>query len=204
MENPLPSKYLQQAVEQMASLPSVGKRTALRLVLHMLKWDASQVKEFGDTFSHLHERIAYCKKCHNISDTEICSICANPKRNENLICIVESVQDVLAVEATLQYNGVYHVLGGVIAPLEGIGPGDLTIELLMERLATQDITEVIIALNGNMEGETTAYYLYKRIKEYCDNVSTLARGIGFSDELEFTDEVSLGKSIINRTPFEKA
>lgn len=198
----IPSKTVAKAVEQLSSLPSIGGKTALRLVLKMLRWDKEQIEAFGQAFIDLSNNISYCENCYNLSDSKICDICANPRRNAEQLCIVESVKDVLAIEATQQYKGHYFVLGGLIAPLEGIGPGDLNIEALLEKLENKTVSEVILALNSNMEGETTSYYLHKKLKERCSDISTLARGISFGDELEFADEISLGKSILNRTPYQ--
>ena len=203
-EDGIPSRYVSQAVQQLSSLPSVGKKTALRLVLKMIKWDKKEIEAFGQAFIDLAGGISYCENCYNLSDTKVCDICLNPRRDEQVICVVESVKDVMAIENTMQYKGHYHVLGGLISPLDGIGPGDLNIDLLLARIDKVEAKEVILALNANMEGDTTAYYLHKKLKEKCAEISTLARGISFGDDLEFADEISLGRSIQSRTPFKNS
>jgi recombination protein RecR len=196
-----PSKLLENAVNEFASLPGIGRKTAFRLVMNLLRRNADEVKKFGETLIKLHEEIHYCKICHNISDTEICNICSDKNRDNTLICVVESIQDVLAIENTRQYKGVYHVLGGIISPVDGVGPADLRIDSLEEKLKRGGISEVIFALSTTMEGDTTNYYLYKRLNKYNIQLSTLARGVAIGDELEYTDEITLGRSIMNRTPF---
>ncbi|MES2628315.1 MAG: recombination mediator RecR [Bacteroidota bacterium] len=196
------SKLIRDAAEQLGSLPGVGKKTALRLVLHLLKRSDEEVEQFAHAFIRMKKQIKNCKRCNNLSDTELCEICSNPRRSNGLICVVETVKDVLAIESTQQYFGSYHVLGGVISPMEGIGPGDLSIGLLIERCTTENPTEIILALNSTMEGDTTNFYLYKKLSPLGVKISTLARGLAFGDELEYADELTLGKSIINRTPFE--
>jgi recombination protein RecR len=196
-----PSKLLENAVNEFASLPGIGRKTAFRLVMNLLRRNADEVKKFGETLIKLHEEIHYCKICHNISDTEICNICSDKNRDSTLICVVESIQDVLAIENTRQYKGVYHVLGGIISPVDGVGPADLKIDSLEEKVRTGGVTEVIFALSTTMEGDTTNYYLYKRLNKYNVRLSTLARGVAIGDELEYTDEITLGRSIMNRTPF---
>ena len=200
----LPSKYLENAVDAFASLPGIGKRTALRLTLHLLKKDKGQVLKFSDTFKDLILEVKSCKKCHNLSDQEICSICQSPKRDTSLICVVEDIRDILAIESTQQYKGIYHVLGGLISPMDGVGPNDLTITHLEARVKSEQVTEVILALSATMEGDTTNFYLYRKLNSLEVKISTIARGIGIGDELEYTDEITLGKSILNRLPFENS
>ena len=196
-----PSKLLENAVNEFASLPGIGRKTALRLVMNLLRRDSDEVRRFGESLIKLHEEIHYCKICHNISDTEICNICNDKNRDKTLICVVESIQDVLAVENTRQFKGLYHVLGGIISPIDGIGPADLKIDSLEEKVKSGGINEVILALSTTMEGDTTNYYLYKRLSKYSIQLTTLARGVAIGDELEYTDEITLGRSIMNRTPF---
>ena len=196
-----PSKLLENAVNEFASLPGVGRKTAFRLVMNLLRRDSDEVRRFCESLIKLHEEIHYCKICHNISDTEICNICNDKNRDKTLICVVESIQDVLAVENTRQFKGLYHVLGGIISPIDGIGPADLKIDSLEEKVRSGGINEVILALSTTMEGDTTNYYLYKRLIKYNVQLSTLARGVAIGDELEYTDEITLGRSIMNRTPF---
>lgn len=198
-----PSKLLENAINELAKLPGVGKKTALRLVLHMLKWSNEEVEQFGNSFITLKNEVKRCKVCHNISDNETCDICSNTSRDNGIICVVENIRDVMSIEHTNQFNGLYHVLGGLISPMDGIGPADLTIASLIERISTEDIREVVLALSTNMEGETTNFYIYRKIKDFPISISTIARGVGFGDELEYTDEITLGRSIKNRTPFEK-
>lgn len=198
----LPSKLLEEAVEQFASLPGIGKRTALRLALHLLNRSDEDVERFANAFTSMKESVQFCKTCFNISDAEQCSICSNPKRDEQLICVVEDIRDILAIENTQQYFGSYHVLGGVISPIDGVGPNDLHIEPLLNRIREHEATEVILALSTTMEGDTTNFYLYKKLDPMGIKVSTLARGVAIGDELEYADEVTLGRSILNRTPYE--
>jgi recombination protein RecR len=198
----LPSKLLDAAVNELASLPGIGRKTALRLALHILKQPTDQVERFGKALITLRNEVKECNVCYNISDNDVCEICSNPKRSDNVVCVVESIKDIMSIEATLQYNGLYHVLGGIISPIEGISPSDLNITSLVNRVATGNIKEIIIALSTTMEGETTAYYLFKKLTPYLVQISALARGVGFGDELEHTDEITLGRSIKNRTPFE--
>jgi recombination protein RecR len=198
-----PSKLLENAINELAKLPGVGKKTALRLVLHMLKWSNEEVEQFGSSFITLKNEVKRCKVCHNISDNETCDICSNTSRDNGIICVVENIRDVMSIEHTHQFNGLYHVLGGLISPMDGIGPADLTISSLIERISTEEIKEVILALSTNMEGETTNFYIYRKIKDFPISISTIARGVGFGDELEYTDEITLGRSIKNRMPFEK-
>ena len=197
-----PSKLLEQAVREFASLPGIGSKTALRLVLHLLKQEPEEVESFGNAMIELKRNIHHCRICMNISDTEICQICSNPGRDGKLICVVENIRDVMSIENTNQYNGLYHVLGGIISPIDGIGPADLTIDSLEQRVRDNDIDEVILALSTTMEGDTTNFYIYKRLKSYPVRLSTLARGVAIGDELEYADEVTLGRSIVDRTPFE--
>lgn len=196
------SKLLSNAVEQFATLPGIGKRTAMRLSLFLLKLEKDEVKRFAEAFTALREQINYCNKCYNISEEEVCSICRNPNRDENIICVVEDIRDVIAIENTGQYRGTYHVLGGKISPMDGIGPSDLKIEELVERVSECSPSEVIMALSTTMEGDTTNFYLYKRLKDYDIEISTIARGVSVGDELEFADELTLGRSLVNRVLYE--
>ena len=197
------SKLLEEAVEEFATLPGIGRKTALRLVLHLLKQDDRDVEHFGRTILRLKEEIVTCRVCHNISDSEVCPICSDPYRDKHTICVVESIRDVMSVENTQQYAGVYHVLGGIISPMDGIGPADLTIQSLEEKVKSGDCKEVILALSTTMEGDTTNFYIYRRLHEYPVTISTLARGVAIGDDLEYADEVTLGRSLINRTSFEE-
>ncbi|MFO7873706.1 MAG: recombination mediator RecR [Bacteroidales bacterium] len=202
MEN-FSSKFLQNAVEAFSRLPGIGNKTALRLVLHMLKQDQESVRQFTDALLQLHEKVEYCRECHNISDNPVCDICSSPRRDASLICVVEDIRDVIAIENTGQYHGKYHVLGGIISPMEGIGPGDLTIDALEERIRdNDDIKEVILALRTTMEGDTTNFYLYKKLKPLNVDLSIIARGIAIGDELTYADEITLGRSILQRTAYE--
>lgn len=196
-----PSKVLERAVDEMSNLPGVGKRTALRLVLHMLHRPAMQTENLAEALKHLVLDIQYCQKCHTISDSDLCQICINPHRDSSLICVVEDVRDVMAIENTGQYRGVYHVLGGRISPMDGIGPDQLQIKSLVERVKEEEISELIFALSSTMEGDTTAFYLYKVIKEANLKFSTIARGIGIGDELEYADEATLVRSLQHRVPY---
>jgi recombination protein RecR len=195
------SKLLADAVTEFSKLPGIGKKTALRLVLHLLNLDLSQVENFGNSIIKLKKEIKICKICNNLSDNEICDICSNNHRKPEIVCIVESVKDILAIEKTMQYQGLYHVLGGVISPIDGISPSDLNIISLEQRIQSSEIKEVIFALNTTMEGETTSYYIFNRIKKYNIEISTIARGVGFGDELEYTDEITLGRAITNRNKY---
>ena len=201
--NELPSILLNTAVDEFAKLPGVGRKTALRLVLHLVKQPADEVEKFGNAFIRLRNEIKHCKICNNLSDNDICEICSNPRRNQRLICVVESIRDVLSIERTQQFNGLYHVLGGIISPMDGVAPSDLNIEMLVERIKNGNIDEILLALNTTMEGETTCYYIHKKISMFDINITTLARGVNFGDELEYTDEITLGKSILHRQPFMK-
>lgn len=198
-----PSRLIEEAVNEFASLPGVGRKTALRFVLHLLRKETSEVEKFGNTFIRLKQELKHCRTCHNISEREQCDICANARRQHDLVCVVEDVRDVMAIENTQQYTGSYHVLGGIISPMDGIGPAELNIETLVERAKAGTISEVIMALSTTMEGDTTNFYIYKRLKEFNIPVSTIARGIAIGDELEYADEVTLGRSILNRVPYEK-
>lgn len=196
------SKLLEKAVNEMSLLPGVGKRTALRLVLHLLRQPDHQTLNLAEALSKLRTQIKFCKKCHNISDSELCEICTNPNRNEELVCVVEDIRDVVAIENTSSFKGLYHVLGGKISPMDGIGPNDLNIQSLVEKVKLGKIKELIFALGSTMEGDTTNFYIYKQIQDFDIITSTIARGISVGNELEYTDEVTLGRSIINRIPFE--
>lgn len=196
------SKLLEKAVNEMSQLPGVGKRTALRLVLHLLRQPKQQSIDLADALSKLRNEIKFCKGCNNISDSELCDICANPLRNEEIICVVEDIRDVMAIENTSSFKGLYHVLGGKISPMDGIGPNDLNIQPLVEKVKNGKIKELIFALGSTMEGDTTNFYIYKQIQDFNIVTSTIARGISVGNELEYTDEVTLGRSIINRIPFE--
>ena len=199
--NHYPSLLLERAVEEFAKLPGIGSKTAMRLVLHLLRQDTRAVEAFGQSIIRLRQEVKFCKVCHNISDNETCDICANPRRDHATICVVENIQDVMAIEATQQYRGTYHVLGGVISPMDGIGPSDLQVASLVERVQQGDVAEVILALSPTMEGDTTNFYLYRKLADTGVKVSVIARGIAQNDELQYTDEVTLGRSIVNRTPF---
>ena len=198
------SKLLEQAVTEFGRLPGVGQKTALRLVLHLLKQPDADVSRFTDTLDRLKHEIRHCTICHNISDSAVCEICASHKRDKGLICVVEDTRDVMAIENTNQYHGVYHVLGGLISPMDGIGPSDLQIDSLVKRLEANEVREVILALSATMEGDTTIFYLYKKLKGFDVQISTIARGIAFGGELEYVDEVTLGRSIATRVPYERS
>jgi recombination protein RecR len=198
-----PSQLLEKAVAEFSKLPGVGRKTALRLVLHMLRQPVAEVDAFAESISHVRHDIKHCRICHNISDAELCPICADSHRDAAILCVVENIQDVMAIENTQQYNGLYHVLGGVISPMDGIGPSDLEIDSLVQRVEEDDISEVILALSSTMEGDTTNFYLSRRLSHTNVKLSVIARGISVGDELEYTDEVTLGRSILNRTPLEK-
>lgn len=196
-----PSALLEKAVGEFSRLPGVGRKTALRLVLHLLRQPIEDVDRFTEAVSLLRHDVKYCKVCHNISDTDVCAICSDTKRDASLVCVVENIQDVMAVENTQQFNGLYHVLGGVISPIEGIGPSDLRIDELVKRVAAGGVEEVLLALGSTMEGDTTNFYISRKLEPYPVKLTVLARGISVGDELEYTDEVTLGRSILNRTPF---
>ncbi len=192
-------------MEEFSSLPGIGKKTALRLVLHMLRQDRETIGRFSEALLQLHSGVVYCRECNNISDQPLCDICRSVRRDASLICVVEDIRDVIAIENTGQYHGLYHVLGGIISPMDGIGPADLTIDMLTERLKNKpEVKEVILALSTTMEGDTTNFYLYKKLKDYSLKISVIARGIAIGDELEYADEVTLGRSIIYRTEYDKA
>jgi len=196
------SKLLERAVNEMSQLPGIGKRTALRLVLHMLRQPKEQTLALSEALQTMRKDVKFCKSCHNISDVERCEICSNPKRNESLICVVEDIRDVMAIENTSSFRGLYHVLGGKISPMDGIGPHDLNIDTLVTKVKEGTVSELIFALSSTMEGDTTNFYIYKQIQEYKVTTSTIARGISVGDELEYADEITLGRSIVNRIPFE--
>ncbi len=196
------SRLLENAVYEMSQLPGIGKRTALRLVLHLLKQPTEQTARLATALKVLRDDIKFCSNCHNISETALCQICANPKRDESMVCVVEDIRDVMAIENTAQYKGLYHVLGGKISPMEGIGPLDLTIGSLVEKIKKGHVRELIFALSSTMEGDTTNFYIYKQLEGIDLKTSTIARGIAVGDELEYADEVTLGRSILNRIPFE--
>ena len=198
------SKLLENAVNEVARLPGIGKRTALRLVLHLLKQPIENTNYLTESLQVLRTDVKSCEKCHNISDTALCEICNNPKRDSTIVCVVEDIRDVMAIENTSQYRGLYHVLGGKISPIEGIGPQNLEIESLIEKVKNNEIKELIFALSSTMEGDTTNFYIFKQIEQYEVTTSTIARGISVGDELEYADEVTLGRSIINRIPFEQS
>ena len=202
MTQQYPSRLLEQAVQAFAQLPGIGRKTALRLVLHLLRQDNEHVDRFTAAVSTLKHEVKFCQKCHNVSDTDVCPICADPRRDASTVCVVENIQDVLAVENTQQYTGLYHVLGGIISPMDGVGPADLEIGSLVERVAQGGIREVILALSPTMEGDTTNFFIFRKLAPFNVKVSVIARGIAVGNELEYTDEVTLGRSIINRTPFE--
>ncbi len=199
----LPSILLQNAVAEFSKLPGIGKKTALRLVLHLLKQDVNNVQYFGDTIAKMRRDIQFCHRCHNISDGDICSTCSNTMRNQNLICVVENIRDVIAIESTQQYNGTYHVLGGIISPLDGVGPDQLNIETLVSRIEKEQTEEIIFALSPNIQGDTTIYYIQKKIGHHPCNVTTIARGIAFGGELEYADEMTLARSLTNRLPVQQ-
>ena len=198
------SKLLEKAVEEFAKLPGIGKKTALRLVLNLLNREVDDVTRFATAITSLREEIRFCKKCHNISDIEICQLCSNPSRDNSTLCVVEDIRDVMAIENTQQYRGLYHVLGGVISPMDGIGPQHLNIESLIDKVNSGKVKEIIFALRTTMEGDTTNFYIFKKLKETSVKVSTIARGIAFGDELEYADEITLGRSIANRLPYESS
>ncbi len=196
------SKLLEDAVAEFSKLPGIGQKTALRLVLHLLNREQAEAEEFGNSIIKLKQNIKQCSVCHNLSDFDVCEICTAVKRDKALICVVEDTRDVMAIENTGQYTGLYHVLGGLISPMDGVGPNDLFIESLVLRAASEEINEVILALSPNMEGDTTLFYLYKKLKDFGLTISTIARGVAFGGELEYTDEITLGRSIVTRVPYE--
>ena len=197
-----PSQLLERAVEAFSQLPGVGRKTALRLVLHLLRQPIEDVDGFAEAVLRVKHDVKHCKVCHNISDNEVCTICNDPRRDTSLVCVVENVQDVMAIENTQQFHGLYHVLGGIISPMDGVGPNDLEIDSLVERVKEGTVKEIILALASTMEGDTTNFYISRKLKDTDVSLSVIARGISVGDELEYTDEVTLGRSILNRTPFE--
>ena len=201
MSEQYPSQLLEKAVNEFSKLPGIGRKTAMRLVLHLLRQDDATVDAFGNSIMTLKHEVKYCHVCHNISDTETCNICANPLRDSSSVCVVESIRDVMAIVATQQYRGLYHVLGGVISPMDSIGPNDLEIQSLIDRVKAGGVKEVILALSTTMEGDTTNFFIYRKLKDEPVKISVLARGVSVGDELQYTDEVTLGRSIINRTPY---
>lgn len=201
MNQQFPSALLENAVNEFAKLPGIGRKSALRLVLHLLKQSEEEVDQFGNSLIRLRKEIRYCKICHNISDTEVCQICSNPARDAQTVCVVENIKDVMAIENTQQYRGLYHVLGGIISPMDGIGPNDLEIESLVKRIEAEQIKEVILALSTTMEGDTTNFYIFRKLSPAGVRITTIARGIAIGDELEYADEVTLGRSILNRVEF---
>jgi len=198
------SKLLEKAVEEMSQLPGIGKRTALRLVLHLMRQPKTQTQALGEALQSMRFDVKFCKSCNNLSDSELCVICSNPKRDSHTICVVEDVRDVMAIENTSSFKGLYHVLGGKISPMDGIGPHDLSIEPLINKVKKGEVEELIFALSSTMEGDTTNFYIFKQIQEYNLKISTIARGISVGDELEYADEITLGRSIVNRIPFENS
>ena len=198
-----PSELLEKAVQEFSKLPGIGRKTALRLVLNLLRREEDDVLQFTETIARMRQEVKHCRVCHNISDSEVCPLCSDPRRDASTICVVENVQDVMAVENTQQYQGLYHVLGGVISPMDGVGPADLEIDSLVERVRQGGVKEVILALSSTMEGDTTNFYIFRKLAPFTDvKLTIIARGISVGDELEYTDEVTLGRSILNRTPFE--
>jgi len=197
-----PSLLLENAVNELSRLPGIGPKTAMRLALFLLKEKKEDVNKFAESIRLLREEIRYCKECYNISDADVCSICSNPRRDPSLVCVVESVRDVMAIENTQQYGGVYHVLGGVISPMDGIGPDDLNIDPLVDKVRTGGVKEVVFALSATMEGDTTNFYIYRKISDCSVKITTIARGVAIGDELAYADEVTLGRSLVNRLPFE--
>jgi recombination protein RecR len=204
MNTHYPSVLLENAVNEFAKLPGIGKKTALRLVLHLLRHDNESVNHFAHTLVRLKEEIQYCNCCYNISDTEICGICADLSRDATTVCVVENVKEVMAIEKTIQFKGLYHVLGGIISPIDGIGPSDLEITSLVERVKNGEVKEVIMALSATMEGDTTNFYIFRKLQPYDVKVSIIARGVSIGDEIEYADEITLGRSILNRTPFDES
>ena len=196
------SKLLENVVGEFSKLPGIGVKTALRMALHLLKQDEESVRQFGQALIQLRSEVRYCVECHNLSDTELCDICSSLRRDHSIVCVVETIRDVMSIENTMQYQGVYHVLGGVISPMDGVGPADLTIESLEQKVAAGKVSEVILALSTTMECDTTNFYIYRKIKNDAVIVSTLARGLSVGDELEYADQITLGRSIVNRMPFE--
>ncbi len=200
---PLPSKYLESAVAELAKLPGVGRKTALRLALHLLRQDPTQSIALGNSIVQLRENIAYCSLCHNISDTDLCPVCSAPNRDQQVICVVEDIRDVMAIERTGQFNGLYHVLGGLISPIDGIRPEDIQLESLYQRTSRNQVSEIILALAATVEGDTTAFYIFRKLQQFDLQFSTISRGISIGDELEFIDEITLGRSIKSRIPYQQ-
>lgn len=201
MNNQYPSQLLQRAVGEISRLPGIGSKTALRLALHLLRQEKEQVDMLAQSLVDLSHGVKYCRKCHNICDSELCDICSSKNRDSSVVCVVENVQDVMAIENTMQYKGLYHVLGGVISPMDGVGPSDLEITSLVERIKEDDVKEIVLALSPTMEGDTTNFYIYRRIKDYDVKITVIARGVAQNDELQYTDEVTLGRAIVGRMPF---
>ena len=201
MNEPYPSILLEKAVNEMAKLPGIGRKTALRLVLHLLRQEPHTVDALSESLSRLRHEVRYCSVCHNISDTEVCGLCGDARRDHGTVCVVENIQDVMAIEHTMQYKGVYHVLGGVISPMDGVGPADLQIQSLVDRVAAGGVNEMILALSTTMEGDTTNFYLYRKLEGTGVKMTAIARGVAQNDELQYTDEVTLGRSIVNRVTF---
>jgi recombination protein RecR len=197
-----PTPLLEEAVNEFAKLPGIGRKSALRMVLHLLRQSPADVQRFGESLINLRNNIKYCKQCHNISDKEICAICSDTRRDQEMVCVVEDIRDVMAIENTSQYKGVYHVLGGIISPMDGVGPSQLSIESLIKKAEEGRIREAIMALSTTMEGDTTVFYIYKKLKPLNVSISTLARGVAVGNELEYADEITLGRSIVNRVPYE--
>lgn len=197
------SSLLENAVNEFAKLPGIGRKTALRLVLHLVKQEAASVKQFSQAVSRLREEIRFCSRCHNISDTPVCNICSNSSRKQELVCVVENIRDVIAIESTQQFNGLYHVLGGIISPLDGVGPEQLEIDSLLKRVAEEQVTELIFALNANVQGDTTVYYISKKLRGLPVKITTISRGISFGGELEYADEMTLARSLANRLPVQQ-
>lgn len=204
MNTQYPSVLLENAVNEFAKLPGIGRKTALRLVLHLLRQDEADVERFSESILSLRKEVKHCRVCHNISDDAVCPICADPRRDSTTVCVVENIKEVMVIENTAQYKGLYHVLGGIISPIEGVGPSDLEIESLVKRVAEGHVKEVIFALSTTMEGDTTNFYIYKKLAPYNIKVSMIARGIAIGDEIEYADEVTLGRSIVNRMPFNES
>lgn len=203
MDQQFPSLLLDRSVGEFAKLPGIGRKTALRLVLHLLKQSTEDVEAFADALTTMKHDVKYCSVCHNISDTDICPICSDHRRDSSQICVVENIRDVMAIENTMQYHGLYHVLGGIISPLDGVGPSDIEIASLVERVAAGGVSEVILALSPTLEGDTTNFFISKKLRQYHVNITVIARGISVGNELEYADEVTLGRSILKRTPYEQ-
>ena len=196
-----PSRLIEETVNHFAKLPGIGRKTALRLVLHILKQPEEEIQMFGESLINVRKETTYCKSCHNISDNDTCNICADRSRDHSIICVVQDIRDVMAIENTMQYRGIYHVLGGVISPLNGVNPHDLNIDSLVDKVLIGNVREIVFALSATMEGDTTNFYIYKKLKDFDIQVSSIARGVAIGNEIEYTDEVTLGRSIINRTPY---